>query len=228
MNNNRPGLFQMLKIGESRLNYTSLTYLAFRAAFQDTHEWMVLDRQLKCSRLEGYGYLTEVPFLQGVPPQVQLDLLAETWSRLVAGTPQKCSLIDEAVLYAACETTARLVDEQPNELQRYLDNGPMRFSLKLDQWLVSRVRALHLSLPIEGDFLAISQFEDMPPEEAKQFKSKLGLDQTRLDSLFDLLGRWQVSNRFEHNLKHLLTDREIEVVKRTIEHRPEVDVSGEE
>lgn len=218
----------MLKIGESRLNYTSLTYLAFRAAFRDTHEWMVLDRQLKASRLEGYGYLTEVPFLQSVPPQVQLDLLAETWSRLVSGDAQTCSLIDEAVLYSVCETTARLVEEQPNELKRYIEKGPMQFSLQLDQWLVSRIRALHLSLPIEGDFLAISQFEDMPPEEAVRFKTKLGLDETRLESLFDLLGRWHVSNNFKHNLKHLLTEREIEVVERTIQLQPIVEAGEEE
>jgi len=210
----------MLKIGESRLNYTSLTYLAFRAAFKDTLEWMILDRQLKASRLEGYGFLTEVPFLQNVPPHVQLDLLAETWSRLVAGAPMPCSLVDECVLYSACETTARLVEEQPNELSRYVENGPMRFALQLDQWLVSRVRALHLSLPIEGDFLAISQFEDMPPEEAQRYKKKLGLDESRLESMFQLLGRWHMSENFEHNLKHLLTDREIQVVRQTLRGQP--------
>ena len=218
----------MLKIGESRLNYTSLTYLAFRAAFQDTIEWIILDRQLKSSRLEGYGFLTEVPFLQNVPPQVQLDLLAETWSRLVAGAPMPCSLVDECVLYAACETTARLVEEQPKELARYVENGPMRFSLELDQWLVSRVRALHLSLPIEGDFLAISQFEDMPPEDATRHKKKLGLDETRLESMFQLLGRWTISDNFEHNLKHLLTEREIQVVKQTLRGQMvDQDLSGE-
>jgi hypothetical protein len=210
----------MLKIGESRLNYTSLTYLAFRAAFQDTLEWMILDRQLKSSQLEGFGYLTEVPFLQNVPPQVQLDLLAETWSRLVSGAPMPCSLVDECVLYAACETTARLVEEQPKELGRYIENGPMRFALQLDQWLVSRVRALHLSLPINGDFLAISQFEDMPPDDAKRYKKKLGLDESRLESMFQLLGRWNISENIEHNLKHLLTEREIQIVKQTLRGQP--------
>ena len=72
------------------------------------------------------------------------------------------------------------------------------------------MRALHLSLPIDGDFLTISQFEDMDPETAQRYKAKFRIDQGRMDELFDALGRWQVSETFADNLKYLLTEREIE------------------
>ena len=185
----------------------------------DTFEWIRLAKQVPNAKIENYGYLVEVPFLAAVPVQVQLDLLAETWSRLITGTAITGSLIDECVLYAACETTARVVDEQPKEFGQFLKGGPMQFAVTPDQWLVSRIRSLHLSMPIEGDFLAISQFEDMPPAEAKVQKRRLGLDEDRLDSMFQVLSRWHVSPNFKTNLSLLLSNSEIQRVQEVLDSR---------
>ena len=196
-----------------------MTWMAFRVAFKDTFEWMRLARQVPNARLEQYGFLVEVPFLASVPVHVQLDLLAETWSRLVTGSAIEGSLLDECVLYAACETTARVVDEQPREFAQFLKGGPMQFAVTPDQWLVSRIRSLHLSMPIDGDFLAISQFEDMPPEESKKHKRRLGLNEDRLESMFEVLGRWHVSPNFKSNLSLLLSNAEIERVQQVLDGR---------
>ena len=48
------------------------------------------------------GYLAEVPFLEHVPLQVQVDLLAETWNRHRQTELIEASLLDAAIVYAAC------------------------------------------------------------------------------------------------------------------------------
>jgi hypothetical protein len=75
--------------------------------------------------------------------------------------------------------------------------------------LASELRALHLNLSNEGDFLMVSQFEDMPPEDALRLKKKFDIDDEQLEPLFDLLGLWLMSVEFLPNLAGLLTGREI-------------------
>jgi hypothetical protein len=82
-------------------------------------------------------------------------------------------------------------------------------SLKADQALAAELRALHLNLASDGDFLMISQFEDMPPDEAKESKRQFGLDDDRFEVMFDVLGRWAMSVSFLSNLCGLMTKEEI-------------------
>jgi hypothetical protein len=71
------------------------------------------------------------------------------------------------------------------------------------------LRALHLNLASDGDFLMISQFEDMPPTEAAESKRQFGLDDDRFEVMFEVLGRWAMSHSFLHNLCGLMTKEEI-------------------
>ena len=73
----------MLTICSDPLPRTDLTYAAFRASFHETLERLVLSRQFDQDPWQAFGFLTQVPFLKSVPPQVQLDLLSETWYRQV-------------------------------------------------------------------------------------------------------------------------------------------------
>ena len=41
----------------------------------------------------------------------------------------------------------------------------------------------------------ISQFEDMPPDEAAESKRQFGLDDDRFEVMFEVLGRWAMSPR---------------------------------
>jgi len=66
-----------------------------------------------------------------------------------------------------------------------------------------------MALDCEGDFLVISQFEDLPPDEARRLKDELCLDQDRLDELFGVLGRWKVTPGFARRLEGLLSRQEI-------------------
>jgi predicted small secreted protein len=64
---------------------------------------------------EPAGFLGfHVPLLRQVPVGVQLDLLGETWARHRSAEPVPATLLDGALLYAACETAAGLGEDAPS------------------------------------------------------------------------------------------------------------------
>lgn len=199
----------MLKIATDVLPQNCLTYLAFRLAFRDTLERIILARQLEQDETSGFGFLTEVPFLVAVPPHVQLDLLAETWSKHAADRRFEATLVDEAVIYAACETAARIVEEDSEAVERWLRGGPLEVEMLPADLFAMELRGLHLRLANEGDFLLLSQFEDLDPDEASRLKQEFGMDESRLESMFEVLGRWAMSPQYLGNLLGLLSKEEI-------------------
>ncbi|MFQ5734017.1 MAG: hypothetical protein ACE5KM_18925 [Planctomycetaceae bacterium] len=207
----RPGgsMEGMLTISTDTLPQTGLSYVAFRVAFQETLERIVLAKQISDGKADCFGYLTEVPFLKAVAPHVQLDLLAETWAKHVSEEPFDATLVDESVVYAACETAARIADEEPEEFDRLLKGGPLDVDFAADNILASELRNLHLSLPSEGDFLLISQFEDLPPDVAGERKHEFGIEDAKLAPMFEVLGLWTMSADFLSRVDGLLNDREI-------------------
>lgn len=198
----------MLNISGDNLPRNDLTYLAFRVAFQETLERIVLARQVD----DGhgiFGYLTEVPFLQGVAPHVQLDVLADCWHRHCSHRKHEATLIDESIVYAICETAARIAEEEPTIITHCMITGPKQCHVLVDSFLPGELRNLHLSLSNEGDFLLVSQFEDMDPEEARELKMQFGLEDWRITELFDVLGQWHIQPGLEERLRGLVTEREI-------------------
>ncbi len=199
----------MLAIASDILPQTSLSYVAFRIAFCETLERITLARQVG-GRIEGFGFLTEVPFLGAVPPRVQLDLLAETWAKHRSDAPEEATLLDESVIYAICETASQLAEHQPNAVRGFLRGGPMDVDLRIDHQLARELQGLHLNLSNAGDFLMISQFEDIPPDEARPLKAQFGMEEDRLEVMFEVLGRWHPSPECLGNLQGLLLPREIQ------------------
>ena len=199
----------MLNICDASLPNTSLSYLAFRVACLDTLERMVLARQFDPEISEGIGFLAEVPFLRAVAPQVQLDLLSETWHKHVSGEVVESTLVDESVIYAVCETAARAAEQDRAQMRVWAETGPRRISVSSKPSLPEKLRQLHLSLPNEGDFLLISQFEDLSPFEGLSLKAEFGMEPSKGEPMFDVLGRWHVTPGFAGRLAGLLTDREV-------------------
>ena len=207
----------MLKICEKPLPQSLLSYVAFRVAFRETFERLSLHKRSANDIGDAYGYLGEVPFLREVPPQVQLDVLASTWQRHVSREAHVADLLDESVIYAACEAAAQLVERDPDVFVNQMRGGPVDLAVPVDAYLARELRLLYLELPNDGDFLLVSQFLDLEPSESVQQKIEMGVDPNRLEALFDVLGRWHVSPQFPSNLKGLLTEGEVASVK-TIMH----------
>jgi hypothetical protein len=209
----------MLKICQDTLPDSDTTYAAFRLAACDTLERMTLAEQLGARSERPIGFLTEVPFLKHVPPQVQVELLAETWSKHRSRTPCAATLVDESVIYALCETSARLVSNDPDAARRFLSSGPCSSAPTVHQGLVGRIQALHLDLANEGDFLLISQFQDIPPDDARLLKLRFGLVEAECDAMFEALGRWHVRPEIWRQAAGLLTSAEIARVVESVRLR---------
>lgn len=198
----------MLKISQSPLPQTTLSYVAFRVAFRETFDRLSLNVWYPSENTTPYGFLCEVPFLQEVAPAVQLDLLASTWHKHVSTDVFHSNLVDESVIYAACETAARMVENEPETVVQLLKGGPLDIPFAVNAYLARDLRALYLDLPNDGDFLIVSQFLDAEPEEAVDQKLQMGIDPNRMIPMFDVLGRWHVSAGVTDQLQGLLTDAE--------------------
>ena len=96
-----------------RLPQNDLAYVAFRLALQETLTDIELYRDLEEEPDVPTGYLSEVPFLEQVPLPVQVDLLAETWARHRQPDLIEASLLDAAIVYAACKTAGRIINDMP-------------------------------------------------------------------------------------------------------------------
>jgi hypothetical protein len=198
----------MLKICEDTLPQSLLSYVAFRVAFRDTFERLALWKQFEKEPSETYGFLCEVPFLKEVAPQVQLDLLASTWRRHLERGVFAANLVDESVIYAACELAAQLVEKEPSLFANYLRGGPFDVGIPVDNFLAAELRNLYLNLSNEGDFLLIGQFLDVEPDQAAPLKRQMGLAESAVDVMYDALSRWHLSPQFLENLRGLLTEAE--------------------
>lgn len=199
----------MLLIDKKPLPRSELVYVAFRLAFCETRERLVLTRQLNLSGDGNFGFLTEVPFLRHVPPQVQLDLLLETWFRHLCDAPCRATLVDESVLYAVCETASRMMRQHRDDARRYLRQGPFRCHCPYDYAYADRLQKLHLDFTHGGHFLLISQFQDIPPDESVALKREYGLDADDCERLFDVLARWHVQTDVYRLGRGLLTEQEM-------------------
>ena len=199
----------MLKICQSPFPQSTLSYVALRVAFLQTFEIFSHQKQLLDESLESRGYLCEVPFLQEVAPAVQLELLASTWHKHQSREIHRSDLIDESVIYAACEVTARAVENDPESVLRSLIDGPVKVTVPLDSYFAREIRLLYLELPNDCDFLLVSQFLDLDPEDAIDQKLQLGLDPNRMLPMFEALGRWHISPQIIGCLRGLLTEAEL-------------------
>lgn len=189
---------------------TELTYIAFRLACLDTRERLELAVQLDLCPERNFGFLTEIPFLKNVPAQIQLELLLHTWSRHLTPVPVPANLLDESVVYAACEAAARLIRTEPDVARRFLNRGPIHCNSVLNSALADQLQQLHLNFSQEGLFLLLGQFQDIPPLEAVPLKQEQGIHESATDCLFDVLGRWHLSAETLSHANGLLTRVETE------------------
>jgi hypothetical protein len=199
----------MLIICSDTVPQTKLTYLAFRIAAFETFKLIEFGQQSGQEFREPYGYLTEVPFLRDVAPQVQLALLAETWAKLNSPEREHATLVDESVLYAVCETAARMLEQIPELFHSFTESGPVQFVALPDKESIKELRAIHLDLANEGDFLLISQFQDLDPAEADNYKKQFRMSDHFLEPLFNVLGMWHVAPETGSRMAGLFSDEEL-------------------
>lgn len=192
-----------------RLPQSDLAYLAFRLALQETLSDIELHLDLEEEPDPPVGYLTEVPFLEQVPLPVQVDLLADTWARHHKPDLTEASLLEAAVVYAACMTAGRVIDDMPDVAVVMLRNGPRKVDPRIIRRASFRLEEMFEAFWDDRDFLMIDDWQDLPPDHAQYLKELMRLPDEVLEPMYEALQRWRVSPDVAANLEGLLTDAEI-------------------
>ena len=169
-----------------------LSYAAFRLAAIDTLMQIEMAQDSPAG-IEPIGFLDEVPVLQNTAPVVQIDLLADVWCRHRTAEVHHASLLDAAVFYAACQTAARVVQEQPELAGSQLATGPIPCHLPIDQELPERFQSQFESFWSDIDFLTLEHFEDVDPAKVRRIKKVLGISNSQVKKLEAVLARWHAS-----------------------------------
>jgi hypothetical protein len=93
-------------------------------------------------RRETHGFLHNVPILSHLSLPVQVDLLAQTWSRHYARRVFRANLLDGAVIFAACRDVAEAFQGDPSftlikrDITRDID-------IRLDKWTFGHISTLY-------------------------------------------------------------------------------------
>ena len=94
-------------------------------------------------RQEAHWFLDVVPLLSHLPGSIQIDLLATVWTRHTAKRVYQASLLDGAVLYAACREAAETLTADPQMVRRYLTDATRDLDIRLDRWTLSHLKTLY-------------------------------------------------------------------------------------
>ena len=144
-----------------------------------------------------------------MPLQVQVDLLAETWNRHRQAELIEASLLDAAIVYAACETAARIIEDVPEVAAIYLRGGPRPLKPRILRRAAPRLEKMFEAFWDDDGFLLIDDLQDLPPERSAAIKAWMRISDEAIQPLYDVLARWHVSPDVAANLQGLLTDDEI-------------------
>ena len=182
-----------------------LVYAAFLLSLQETAHCIESGLEVDEEEDKPDGFLVQIPFLQPIPLQVQVDLLAETWTRHCSDDSIDASLLDAAIVYAAYMTAARMLHDAPAVAATWLESGPRKVDPRVlhespepwedlfDQWWDDR------------DFLMVNEFPDMPPEKAQYVRWLLRLPEEMIRTMFDALERGRPSPQVGERLDGLLS-----------------------
>src|SRR6476620_6496279 len=196
---------------EVHLPQNDLIYIAFRLAALETLCAMDVARASSEEDDEPpSGFLVEVPFLAQVALAVQVDLLADAWSRHQAAELHQATLLDAAVLYAACRTAGRIMHDEPTLVRKWLKPGPRRVRHRFTDRTPERLHELFFAFWDDIDFLSLSGLQDLAPEHARAVREVTGLADEDLQPMEEALARCRASPAVLAHLTGLLSAKEIQ------------------
>lgn len=188
-------------LNSSRLPNNNTAYCAFRLSLRLT---LCLMEDEHLTPNDPSGYLAYVPFLRQVPPAVQVDLLGEVWKRHQSRRCIQATLLDAAIVYAACEMTANTIEDDAKFARIFFKHGPRTVRPQPPD----RIRNLFLRFWDDIDFLTVEHWQDLPPDQARALKQFMRLSDEEIEPLYKALERGRASPNVLSNLKGLLTKQE--------------------
>ena len=178
-----------------------LIYLSFRAAWLKTLD-AIIDQAARTKASRTPGFLEHIPLFTGCAPQIQLELLFQTWMGLQQ--ERELTPLEQCVCYCALEELGRLGVLEHHRRLKELISGPIPASQPDLLWLGSQLRTILVTLPVQfrqfeavAELGAISDDLDGEPQGS-------ALRQEVLETL----GSWYVRDHIFGSSENLLTLRE--------------------
>ncbi len=198
-----------------------ITYTALRSAFVLTLD-SLLRYSLDPESLFGtrIGFMSCFPMLNGTAPQIQLEFLFRTWSRIQNESTSSLDLLDDLVLYAAYESLAQVTTDKKNHSLNVALRGPKRLSSESDVWLHSKVRCFQISWagPVKTQFLReLKEIGDPGPWFESEIEQNCGENR---EELMEVVGRWHAQKNVLLGSEGLLTQDEQDILRAFFEEHP--------
>ena len=190
-----------------------MLYAAFRAAFVLTLDCLLresLDRE-KSTTNPG-GFLDVFPVLQGTAPQIQLEYLFKTWSRLDQRETE-FSTLDHCVVHAGYEALAKMgqMSARPNLKSAW--KGPIALTTSNDHWVTSKARIRQLDMDERTSSL-VTQVQDKLDDIQPCKTAFSGAEQAYSDEdITEIVGRWTAYRDVIFGSVGLLTNEEQDLLR---------------
>jgi len=210
----------------SQLNRNRLFYVACRVAFLRAFDNLLGESISASESTRCVGFLERIPLLAGTAPQVQIELLLQTWQTLRSETPRALTIQEQVICLAITSELAHTGADDEDRMLRRAACGPVRVYPGDVTWLASRVRVLQMMLPFAPQAAILQVESGIAAEDLHPVRTAGGVDQVTFAGLIDLLGNWTVSDRIFVNASGLLTPTELEILKEFFAEHPRLIASA--
>ncbi len=160
--------------------------------------------------------------LAGTAPQVQIELLLQTWQSTKSKKPRSLTIEEQVICFGITSELAHTGEAHDQHMIRRAAHGPVRVDPGDILWLASRTRLLQMILPFAPQAAILQLESSIPADDLVPVRTAGGVDQQALTGLLGLLGNWTVSNTLFANAKGLLTPTELELLRAFFAEHPQL------
>jgi len=210
----------------SELNRNRLFYVACRVAFLRVFDSLLDEFIAVAEPIRRTGFLERIPMLAGTAPQVQIELLLQTWHSLHTEDPRELTIEEQVICFGITSELAHTGVADDQRMIRRAARGPVNVDPGDVVWLASRVRMLQMLLPFAPQAAVLQIEQGIATDDLNSIRLAGGVDQPTFVRLLDLLGHWKVSDRLFANANGLLTATELEVLRAFFAEHPNLITSA--
>ena len=197
----------------SELNRNQLFYVACRVAFLRVFDCLLDEFISPPSSTRRPGFLERIPMFVGTAPQVQMELLFQTWQTLRSETPRPLTIQEQVICFGITSELAHTGVSEDKRMIRRAARGPVRVDAGDIVWLASRVRTLQMLLPFAPQAAVLQMESSIATDDLNPIRTAGGIDQQTFTSLLKLLGNWTINESLFANAEGLLDSAELEILQ---------------
>jgi len=206
----------------SELNRNRLFYVACRVAFLRVFDSLLDEFISPSSSGRRPGYLERIPMFVGTAPQVQIELLLQTWQTLHSETPRPLTIEEQVICFGITSELAHTGVSDDKRMIRRAARGPVRVDAGDIVWLASRVRMLQMLLPFAPQAAVLQVESGIAADDLIPVRAAGGVDEHTFAGLLNLLGNWTVNESLFANAEGLLDPTEIEILRAFFAEHPQL------